>query len=211
MGAALARPLRHVAEVSRGSLPTIQARNEAAARARPTARRSSRRSSDLSVPSTVRLVRDSGLRSFWTSSVEGGKHVRSWGLLSQHTAFSTALDFGEGGEDAARHSHEQAVKSKESAAHATKRGAYRRLESNEDFPLQPAARPLSQEEKEWQRNCHAFVRRGAVDQQEIDAEDDAELQAAHEEELAELESAEQESALGEEQQQPPCKRTRHSK
>ena len=88
-----------VAEISRGPLPTIQARKEAAARACLTARRSSRRSSDLSVPSAVRLVRDSGLRSFWTSSVEGGKHVRSWGLLSQHTAFSTALDFGEGGED----------------------------------------------------------------------------------------------------------------
>ena len=52
---------------------------------------------------------------------------------------------------------------------------------------------------------------GAEDQEEIDAEDDAELQAALEEELAELESAEQEAALGEEQQQPPCKRTRCSK
>jgi hypothetical protein len=197
-----------LANITRKQLPPIEARAEAAARGRarasttPTAAAAA---AMANTPARVRLVRESGLGSFWSSEVAGSTWKRMWGLLRDGGAsFSMEYDFGEGGECTAATAHAHAVKAKQSAAHAAQRGAYRELAEHEDVPFmacragkRKACEADEADAEQWRRHSRSAMARGFDDDDDDDdEEDDDDLAAALAEELCGFCEAGPSSAAG---------------
>ena len=106
-------------------------------------------------PASVRLQRLTGAASGYMSHVDGPLHTRAWGLLRMPDEWASyTMDFGPGGEAAARASHARIIRAKTSASYAMRRGAYEVLKENVPFASPTSIQTAVEEETEAQVKQH---------------------------------------------------------